>query len=171
VIRPDEERARDKAAREREASQLLRRAMDACGLSCDSLAFWLLTTKSRVERAQSTTYPDTLPLRDVLGLPPIALRVVVDALATQLGLTVVELPTLSEMREFLSLATSAHRESAEAVAETLDAVADGHVTRAEGARIEERCDRAIAFFMRIREEARRAQREGVIGLRAVGGTR
>lgn len=58
------------------------------------------------------------------------------------------------------------RSVTEAVSVALEATSDGHLTRAEGAEIEALCDKAIGLLLTIREVAKMAQREGVVGLRS-----
>lgn len=85
------------------------------------------------------------------------------------GYALVELPEATKTSDDLHALATAQRESGEAIAHGLDAMADGHLTRAEGVRVEAECDEAIAALLTIRERARLAQREGVIGLQAVRG--
>lgn len=63
----------------------------------------------------------------------------------------------------LRLAATVTRSSSAAVAELLDAVADGHITRSEGVRIKASVDMLLEVLFAIRERADTAIREGVIG--------
>ena len=167
----DEERAQRRAESEIEASKLLRLAMDVAGLSCESLAFFGGSSKSRIERAQSVTHPDTLSLRDLMSAPPELQLVVLQHLAAKLGLAVVEFPDTPSVPASLELAAKTHRESSEAVASLLDGLADGHLTREEGADLAPKARRAAASALALEQVGLTAMREGVIGLRVVGGTR
>jgi len=71
----------------------------------------------------------------------------------------------------LEHALGMQRSGATVLSEQLAAIADGSIDAAEGARIERAVDEAIAALGRVREVARRAQRERSIPartLRAVG---
>lgn len=72
------------------------------------------------------------------------------------------LPSAGASGDDLRSLATAQREAADVVAQGLEALADGHVTRSEGARLERECDEALAALLAIRELARRAQVEGVI---------
>jgi hypothetical protein len=110
-----------------------------------------------------------VPLEHVLGLPDDAYRVVVDKLAQRAGLALVDMPKAGEMGDDFRAIAAAQRESADVVARGLDALADGRMCAREGAELAAECDEAIAALLAIRERARLAQREGVIGLvRKVG---
>jgi hypothetical protein len=167
----DEERAALRAESEREASKLLRLAMDAAGLSCESLAFFVGSSKSRIERAQSLTHPDTLPLRDLMSAPRALQLVVLQHLASKLGLALVELPAATDLSSSLELAAKAQQESGEAVASLLRGLADGHLTRDEGAELAREAREAVSANLALEQVGLAAMREGVIGLRVVGGTR
>ena len=87
---------------------------------------------------------------------------VVEALADRAGLAVVALPSAGASGDDLRSLATAQREASEAITAALLAVADGHITRSEGAKLESECDEAIARLLAVRERARLAQREGVI---------
>ncbi|MBL9112797.1 MAG: hypothetical protein JNM74_26160 [Myxococcales bacterium] len=80
------------------------------------------------------------------------------------NLAVVELPKPSRDACDLRLVANAQRESAEAVACALEAVGAGHLTRAQAATLERETNEAIAALLAVREVARVAMREGVVGL-------
>lgn len=129
------------------------------------------SSKSRIERAQSVTHPDTLPLRDLMSAPPELQLVVLQHLAAKLGLAVVELPAATDLSSSLELAAKAQQESGEAVAALLRGLADGHLTREEGAELAREAREAVSANLALEQLGLAAQREGVIGLRVVGGAR
>lgn len=97
---------------------------------------------------------------------PIAARI--EVVEDMLGEShaVVELPAPHDRGECdMRFLAGAVRQVSDAVSTTLEHATDGHLSRSEGAEIEQRCDRAIGVLLTIRELARSAQREGVIGLR------
>lgn len=83
------------------------------------------------------------------------------------GCDVVELPAKATRGDcdYRFFARS-FRTVTEAVSVSLEATSDGHVTRSEGAEIEALCDKAIGILLTIREVAKLAQREGVVGIRS-----
>lgn len=81
------------------------------------------------------------------------------------GDAVVELPATSTESDDLRAIADTQREASEAITAGLLAIADGHITRSEGAKLERECDEAIARLLAVRERARLAQREGVIAIR------
>lgn len=85
------------------------------------------------------------------------------------NLAVVEMPKVVGTADELRAIATAQRETSEAIAHGLDAMADGHITPAEGARLEKECDEAIAAFLVIRERARIAKAQGAFVLRSVPG--
>lgn len=93
-------------------------------------------------------------------------------LALGAGRGVVDMPAGLDAKDDLALVIATSRETTGAVNEMLSCIADGHMTAAEGAKLEREADEAIAALLSVRERARMAQRErvlGTTGLRAVGG--
>jgi hypothetical protein len=78
---------------------------------------------------------------------------------------VIALPTgeTTDVASDLLLAAAAQRESSDAISALLMGVADGHLDSREGAKLEREADEAIRALLAVREVARRAQRERVIG--------
>jgi hypothetical protein len=153
-------------ARKREAARMVRRALDAEDASHSVVAVNLgIRDPSKFSKMIAENGERHLPFHQVLGLPPNVLRHILGEVADTLGLAVVELPGEPSTADDLRMLARAQRETGDAVASGLDAMADGHITRSEGAKIEAECDEAIAAFLVLRERARQAQREGVVGLR------
>lgn len=114
---------------------------------------------------EKTLEPGKVMRATWLFLLPIAARI--ELVREVLGEThdVVELPARTRAPSDLALVADAQRETGEAVACALRALGAGHLGRAEGAALERECDEAIAVLLTVRELARTAQREGVVGLR------
>lgn len=77
---------------------------------------------------------------------------------------IVELPGEDSAEHDLGWFARSSREVVDAVSSAIEAAADGKLTRTEGAKLEVLCDRGISILMTIRELARQATREGVVGL-------
>ena len=152
-----------------EAARIVGEALDAEGSSRAIVAAHLGVSERELGRCTSTSSGRHMPLGHVLGLPPAVVVRIAGRMVEPLGKAIVDLPKTSATSDELRALATAQRETAEAIAHGLDAMADGHMTRAEGARVEQECDEAIAALLVIRDRARLAQREGVIGLRAVSG--
>lgn len=80
------------------------------------------------------------------------------------GLAVVELPATGGIAADYATIAKAQRETSDVVACGLDALAAGHIGRGKGVDLERECDEAIAALLAVRELARAAKREGVIGI-------
>ncbi len=133
------------------------------------VAAQLEITPTDLARICDPTTGRAVPLEHVLGLPPDGYRSVLDQLADVAGLAVVDMPKPTTASDDYRAIAAAQRESADVVARGLEALADGHMCGREGAELAAECDEAIATLLVIRERARLAQREGVIGLvRKVG---
>jgi hypothetical protein len=100
----------------------------------------------------------------MLRLPEDAQSVALARWASRQGKAVVDLPKPSSKGGDMRALATAQRESAEAVATTLEAISDDRIDANEGVRGERECDEAIAALLVIRERFRLAQREGVIGV-------
>lgn len=101
---------------------------------------------------------------------PLAIRLELCRFIMGEGYDVTEIPVLGDIRAELALAIEHQRDASTVTTEHLDAIKDGKIDRAEGARVETACDRLIRSTLAVREVARQARREGVIGcdLRVVG---
>lgn len=152
-----------------EACAIVARAIEAAQDSRPVVAARMDIAPTELGRLVDPTSGRMFPLEHALALDVGAYRVLLEQLASRTGLAVVELPSAASTTDDLRALAVAQRETAEAIAHGLDAMADGHMTRTEGARVEKECDEAIAALLVIRERARLAQREGVIGLRAATG--
>lgn len=76
-----------------------------------------------------------------------------------------ELPGAVEAADDWRLVAAAQRESGQAITAMLEAIADGRVTATEGATLDRECTEAVAALLGIRERARGAMRERVVGIR------
>jgi len=82
--------------------------------------------------------------------------------------TLVELGESDDLGDDMRHAVELQRTSSGALAAQLEAIADGHITAAEGAAIEAASDALLAATLRVRAVAQRAQRERVIATRRLG---
>lgn len=167
------ERARTDAARiAREAT-----SEDVTGgETLAELAADLGVAQSRLSAYRDPEHSACIKLHELLLLPD-ASRVHVAAALLPPSHLVVDAPRGESAVDDMRAAMQLHERSARALSELLEGIADGHLTRAEGARIEGSVDALMQVLGGIRERARLAQREGVIGatgttaLRVVGGGR
>lgn len=127
----------------------LRKALDEAALSQREAGALVGVDEACVRRWVDAHEPLTITVSDLAALPvEVRIAVVVHEHALEV-----------------------QRSGAAALSEQLAAIADGSIDAAEGARIERAVDEAIAALGRVREVARRAQRERSIPartLRAVG---
>lgn len=152
-------------------SRSLRDALDAAGCSHTEAGALVGVDRSTVDRWADAHDVLSISVADLAALPLSVRRALVGEVTPELAL--VELPSVgADLGCDLAHATEAHRESAEAVAVALAAVADGHVSADEGARLVAECDQAISALLRLRALGQTAVRERVIAarrpLRAVG---
>lgn len=148
-----------------EIGAVVRAAMAEERASYDVVAAHLGLSSTELKRCCSPSSGRHLSLADAAGLPPAVLRRVLDHLADTLGCVVVDLPEAMPSSSDLHLLATAQRKSAEAVAAGLDAIADGHVTRSEGADLRAACRSAIRCLVGVDQIAGLAVREGVAGVR------
>ena len=133
--------------------------------ACQSvIAAGLGVSRQYLGRLADVEVDSHLSVADAAGLPDAARMELAQFIAGP-GHMVAEAPVAdTNARAGMSLHMRALRETMEAVTSHGDAIADGNITRAEGATIERECDEAIRVFLAVREVARRAQRDGVIGV-------
>lgn len=157
----DPEQAR--IERRREASRVFDDAMDEAGAGNPAVAL-MLDRDRRTLQAWRDPSDDKVPsLEAVIGLPSLVRMRITAYLAELDGRALVELPEAADVVCDLRAAAALQRESADVIARHLEAVADGHITRREGAELERECDELLAVVLAIRERARQARREGVVG--------
>lgn len=161
---------RDNRTGEQRRADLRAEVSDAVGaalIHCDrsARAIWAATldvSTTHLDNCVSGT--KALHVADALAAPEPVRHALAQLLAGDAHV-VVELPAIADASDDWRLVATAQRESGEAIAATLDAFADGRVTAAEGARLEREADEAIAALLGIRERARAARRERVVGIR------
>lgn len=162
-----------RADRRVEAAHVLDEALRAEGSQATAVAALLGVPRQRVDEWRDVHEDRHLTVADAAGMPPAVRRHLAEYVAGP-GYQVAELPDEHhDLRFDLSLAARLVRESGETAAVLLEALADGHVCRAEGARLAREADEAIRVLLFVRELGRRAAREGIVGaqppLRAVEG--
>lgn len=148
-----------------EAASIFDRAIEASATSRPVIAAELEISATDLGRICDPTKGRAVPLEHVLGLPDDARRALLTTLADREGLALVEMPKALVATDDLRLLCEAQREASDVVTRGIEACADGHMTRTEGAEIERECDEAIAALLAVRERARLAKREGVIAIR------
>jgi hypothetical protein len=133
--------------------------------ACQSvIAAGLGVSRQYLGRLADAEVDSHLSVADAAGLPDAARMELAQYIAGP-GHMVAEAPAVdSDVRAGMSLHLRALRETTEAVTSHAMAMADGRITRSEGASLEGECDEAIRVLLAVREVARRAQRDGVIGV-------
>lgn len=132
-----------------------------------SVALELGVGETMVAEWAKAEKPRSIPFADALALPE-AVRLALAEMLIGEGRAIVTIPGASEREGSDLLAVArVQRESGDVISAVLSALADGHMTGAEGAHVERECDESIAATLAIREVARAAQRERVLPLRRV----
>lgn len=161
-----------RAAREQRrhdvARLLARGLLDAC---VTTLAAGLGCSRQLVQHWIDPERDASISVADAAALPA-PIRAPLAEYVAGPGYMMAELPAAdTDGRASLALHVRALRETSEAVTAHAAALADGRIDRSEGRDLERKCDEALRELLSVREAARRAQREGVIGvdLRVVEG--
>jgi hypothetical protein len=147
----------------REAADALRHGLDACEATRAQLAAGIDCSPARLAQMVDAGDDATICVARAALLPDPA-RVAVAQYVAGERFAVVELPHVETGREAIVEALAAQRETSEALAAHLVAIADGIVTRDEGARLVREVDEAIRELMRLRALGEAAVREGVVGV-------
>jgi hypothetical protein len=157
------------------SAESLRRALDASGVAVREAGALIGVDEKLVRRWLDPHEGQSVSVADLAALP-IEVRIAVVRADLLPGHVIVRETSPSDAgAASIAAHVAAQRETSEALTAHLEAIADGHITRAEGASLERELDEAIARLVALREHARQAQREGVIGvdgvarLRVVGG--
>lgn len=111
-----------------------------------------------------------ISVADAAGLPADGRMALAEYVAGE-GFMVAPLPAAESCRAGIELHVRVLTETTQAVTAHAVAIADGRVDRREGAELECEIDEAIRALLTLRECARQAQREGVVGvaLHAIAG--
>jgi hypothetical protein len=134
--------------------------------SRDARALWAMAlgiARQSLDRMLAADGDKQLSVADLIAGPKPVRRAVVAEIIDDDEM-VVSLPDVSDDADDLALIMAAQKESAEVISTHLAALRDGRMCRAEGATLEREADEAIAALLVVRERARQAQREVVIGL-------
>ena len=149
----------------------LRKALDEAALSQREAGALVGVDEASVRRWVDPHDPLTITVSDLAALPvEVRIAVVVHELLPG-HIVVREGKASTDLGDDLEHALEMQRSGAAVLSEQLAAIADDSIDADEGARIERAADEAIAALGRVREVARRAQRERSIPartLRAVG---
>lgn len=145
----------DRTARNRRGSQLAQLAISKCP-SPKFVAALLGVQVWHLYKCQDPSSKHQLGLGEILGLPPVALRVIVEALADQIGCTVVENAKGSDTEcDYRSLADTA-KACGDTVSAFSSALADRHIDPKEAESIVFEAKRAIGCLHQIVERAKHA---------------
>lgn len=143
----------------------LRTALDLVGMSQAEAAALVGVDPSTFGRWADAHDPLSISVSDLAALP-VEVRIAIVRRELLADHIVVPEPAGLDEGCDLRQAAEAMRAASEVAASALDAWADGRMTRGEAEPLVERCNRAIALFVAVRERAELAAREGVIGVRA-----
>jgi AraC-like DNA-binding protein len=157
----------DRASRKADTARALRRALADHDVSILSLAVLLGVSPSRVHRWTDPESGESIPLSDLIALPPVVRRSLLEWAAEPLGLVVIEPPLDGEHEHdaVRDLLVELVGESADASRALADAQRDGAIDALEGARLEREAREAESAARRVREIGRRAIDERVVMLR------
>lgn len=147
----------------REAADALRAGLDACEATRAQLAAGIDCSPARLAQYVDPGDDATICVARAALLPDPARVALAQHVAGE-RFALVELPHVETGREAIVEALAAQRETSEALAAHLVAIADGIVTRDEGARLVREVDEAIRELLRLRALGEAAVREGVVGV-------
>lgn len=155
----------DRERRKNIVARALSRALAVVGASQSMVAATLGLSPTGFARLLDGESSHALTVADAIGLPPLVRRHIADLLAESLGCVLAEVPAAVGAETDLALAIDAQRETHEALAAHLSAIADGHITRAEAVELRREVAQAQSRLAAIGQLAERALREGVVGTR------
>lgn len=165
------ERARSLARTEAKtrAARFFARALAVTGSTQTAVAAACSVARSKAHRWSDPDAGEVPTLADLQLMPrEVAVELLQD-LADELGLALVQLPESGPRRGDLEAGATALESSAAACVSWARASADGVIDAQEGAEVEEKASTAIAGLLVIRELARGAIRGRVVSLRRAGG--
>ena len=160
------ERDRIRAEAQQEATRSFNAMVAATGVSLAEVARSCGRASSAIDRWASMASPQVPTDADIQRMPGHCRLWYLERDARELGLGVADLPPIAtDVVNDLRLAAEAQREYADAIATLIDALADGHIVRAEGAELVRKCNAAIAVTLAIRLRAEQAESEGSVRMR------
>lgn len=165
------ERARSLARTEAKtrAARFFARALAVTGSTQTAVAAACSVARSKAHRWSDPDAGEVPTIADLQLMPrDVAVELLQD-LADELGLALVQLPESGPRRGDLEAGATALESSAAACVSWARASADGVIDAQEGAAVEEKASTAIAGLLVIRELARAAIRGRVVSLRRAGG--
>lgn len=151
-----------KAAREQRKAEVSHIARDV--IECPTTTALNTGVSRTLVRQWADAESDTqIGVADAAGLGPLQRMPLAEYVAGP-GYMMAELPACEETaRAGIELHVRVLRETTEVVTAHAIAISDGRVDRREGAVLEREIDDAIRALLTLRECARQAQREGVVG--------
>jgi len=154
------EREEKKAA----ISEALDLALRSNRLTQAAIAETLGVSETMVAEWCKPEKPRAITVADAARLPePARMAMAIEVAGP--GHAVGKLPAAASSGDDLRAIANVQRECADVVARHLDAMADGRLSRAEGAELEREVDQAIAALLAVKLRAQQAQRELVIAFR------
>lgn len=150
----------------REVARVVRDGRDACEATHEQVAASIACSSARLSQYVDPAADATIDCARA-ALAPEPLRVAIAQHIAGERFVVVEVGGGPTVAASLSSHIDAARETAEALQAHLVAISDGRIDRAEGAHLERELDEAISRLVSLRQIARTAQREGVIGVEGV----
>jgi len=153
-----------------EAAEVTREALALSPESREQTAARLGCSSSRVSQYVDGHHDATIRIHEAAALPPVAAKRLAQWIVGE-GHVVVALGESDDLGDDMRHAVELQRASSTALAAQLEAIADGHITAAEGSAIEDACEELLAATLRVRAVAKRAQRERVIATRRIGAAR
>jgi len=142
----------DRELRKAEVSRWLAAALLEVGAVKTVCAAAIGVRRQRLDEWADPDSPRSLSVADARALPPKVRRRLLERLASELGCTVVDLPSADErdLESDLELVTRVQRETSEAVGAHLAAIADGVIDRREAVRCRDEIDEAIGALLSAR---------------------
>lgn len=165
------ERARTLARTEAKtrAARWFARALALTGSTQTAVAAACSVARSKAHRWSDPDAGEVPTIADLQLMPREVAVELLQELADELGLALVQLPESGPRRGDLEAGATALESSAAACVSWARASADGVIDAQEGAEVEEKASTAIAGLLVIRELARSAITGRVVSLRRAGG--
>lgn len=165
------ERARTLARSEAKtrAARWFARALATTGSTQTAVAAACSVARSKAHRWSDPDAGEVPTIADLQLMPREVAVELLQELADELGLALVQLPESGPRRGDLEAGATALESSAAACVSWARASADGVIDAQEGAEVEEKASTAIAGLLVIRELARAAITGRVVSLRRAGG--
>jgi hypothetical protein len=156
--------------RRREACELLDAARRAADLTSDALAADIGCTRSAVQKMLD---PDDIghPVHADALMAPLVARHAVRLLATRAGMLAIDVPRCADGSAMLSAISEISRETSDVVTATVEAIADGVVTRPERDALRKQIREAQEALARLDRALELVGDEAATNVHAIGAKR